>query len=366
MHVRGVAGPAADRVKNATARALARIEAFLDERARGWEQSRALAEAARALSVRYTEGTVPVAGDEVAEHAYLAYFGPRAVCATAAALSSSGLAPRGTVVDVGCGSGAAALLLAEAGAARVVGVEVSERALAVARALVGDKLRAVCAPVERAPATPDATLVSSSFAFGELAGDALAALSSLTRLGGAASEALIVDAGDHPHARRLQALREALREALRAATPGSRRVLAPCPHDDACPALLRERDWCHTRAPKALTPRLAAFARAVGRDDDEMAYSFLALSSERPARAPERRGVLAIGESHKEKGRARLPVCGPGGLRFVQALKRDRAAFDALLEVPRGARLQDELADGAEHGVAHVDGARLALLTPRG
>ena len=35
----------------------------------------------------------------------------------------------------------------------------------------------------------------------------------------------------------------------------------------------------------------------------------------------------------------RAPVCGPGGLRFVQALKRDRAVYDAVLALDRGARL---------------------------
>jgi hypothetical protein len=33
-----------------------------------------------------------------------------------------------------------------------------------------------------------------------------------------------------------------------------------------------------------------------------------------------------------------LPVCGPAGLRFVQALKRDRQAYDALFAIERGER----------------------------
>lgn len=349
----GALGAAADR-------ALARIEGFLDVKAPGWEKSRALTERARALSERYTRGDAVVPGDEVADWAYLAYFGPRAVCATAAALAQAGTAVTGIVVDAGCGSGAAALLLAEAGATRVVGIELSERALAVARALVGDKLRAVCAPLERAPATAEATLVSSSFAFGELPGEPLEALGALERLGGARARVLIVDAGDHAHARRLQEAREA----LRAAPPSGRSVLAPCPHDDACPALLRARDWCHSRTPKALPPRLSAFARNVGRDEAQMAYSSLLLGAPGAGGPRARQGVLVIGEAHKEKGRARLPVCGPAGLRFVQALKRDRSAFDALLALPRGVLLPEAVAEGAAHGVAHVDGSRLKLLPP--
>lgn len=346
-------------LRAATARALARIEAFLDERAPGWPESRTLAAAAAQLSSRYTTEAALVPGDDVASLAYVGYFGPRAVCATAAALSSWGHQPRGTVVDAGCGSGGAALLLAEAGAARVVGVEVSSAALATARALVGSRLVGVCADLRAAPPTPDATLVSSSFAFGELGGEPLDALGRLGQLGGLHSEVLIVDAGDHPHARRLQELRDQ----LCAGSGTVRRVLAPCPHDDACPALLRERDWCHARVSKDLPPRLAALARAVGRDEDTMAYSFLALSRGGAAAAGPRRGVLVIGEAHKEKGRARLPVCGPGGLRFVQALKRDRRAFDALLQVPRGARLEAAVARDIAHGVAHVASDDLPLVT---
>lgn len=344
----------------AVQRALARLEAFLDVKAPGWEQSRALADTARALSEQYTQGGAAVPGDEVAGWAYLAYFGPRAVCATAAALAQAEIAVTGTVVDAGCGSGAAALLLAEAGAARVVGVEVSERALTVASALVGAPLRALCAPIQSAPATAEATLVSSSFAFGELAGEPQDAISALERLGAARARLLVVDAGDHAHARRLQQAREAVRSA-----PTGGRILAPCPHDDACPALLRARDWCHARAPKQLPPRLAAFARNVGRDEAQMAYSSLLLDAAGaggvPGAAP-RRGVLVIGEAHKEKGRARLPVCGPEGLRFVQALKRDRQAFDALLALPRGARLPDAVAEGIAHGTARLEPAKLQLL----
>lgn len=342
----------------AVARSYQRIERLLDERARGWHQSHALAEAARRLSERYTEEREPVDGDDVAALAYLAYFGPRAVCSMAAALAAGGLAPHGVVVDAGCGSGAAALLLVEAGATRVVAVDRSARALSLARALVGDPLRAVCAPLEDAPATPEATLVASAFTFGELASTPVDALAALARLGGTHSALVVVDAGDRAHARRLQEARAGLLPWA----PGARAVLAPCPHDDACPALARERDWCHGRVPKALTSRLAAFAQAVGRDDAHMASSMLVLSPTRATPPAERNGVLVIGEAHKEKGRARLPVCGPGGLRFVQALKRDRAAYEALLAVPRGARLAPELAATGEHGLAHLDEARASSL----
>ncbi len=59
------------------------------------------------------------------------------------------------VVDVGCGEGQDAVLLARLGAAEVVGVDLSAQAIAVARrraelAGVGDRVDFVCAPVETA------------------------------------------------------------------------------------------------------------------------------------------------------------------------------------------------------------------------
>jgi hypothetical protein len=104
-----------------------------------------------------------------------------------------------------------------------------------------------------------------------------------------------------------------------------------------------------------LPEKLARFARAVGRDDERMAASFLVVA---PAEgAPRDPAVLVIGDPLVEKGRVRVPVCGPGGLRFVQALKRHRDAHDALATLPRGAMLPGSLAQGARDHTAHVEEA---------
>ena len=50
-------------------------------------------------------------------------------------------------------------------------------------------------------------------------------------------------------------------------------------------------------------------------------------------------GIVVVGEPRKEKGRVRLPVCGPDGLRFLQALNRDRVVKEALTGLDRGDRL---------------------------
>jgi SAM-dependent methyltransferase len=338
---------------------LARLQRFIATRHPGFASDTRVTDDARALSVAYTEHR-RIDVDAAGSVAYLAHFGPRAVVAVARAIASlpvSGpAAARGAhVVDVGAGSGASALVWLAVGARRVTLVEQSARALALA----GDLLRAcfpdavvdlVRADAHAAPIVKTATHVQAAFVVGEWT-DELAAAAAvrawLARLAPQAKTAVFVDAGDHPRARRLQTLRDAW------IADDDVTVFGPCPHRDPCPALVRSRDWCHDVVDKRLPAQLAAFARAVGRDDAAMSLSWLSLARGLP-RVASADAVVVIGEPQKDKGRVRLPVCGPGGLRFVQALKRHRAAFDAVSSTPRGTRLP-VLAHDAD--TAHVDAA---------
>jgi hypothetical protein len=279
-------------------------------------------------------------------------------------------------IDMGAGSGASALPLLTAGTRKLTLVDPSAKALTMAtrllafasaqlsarpdiRSLVasaGRTLSPTSAPTSVGVEGDGAELLLSAFAFGELPGEPAAALATLAKSAPRARAFVLVDAGDRPRARRLQAARDALAaasEPVQAIVARGLAVRAPCPHREPCPALVRERDWCHARIDKALPDRLARFARAVGRDDERMSLAFLVLDD----RPRDDVGIVVIGDALKEKGRARLPVCGPGGLRFLQTLKRDRFAHDALLEVPRGARLPLTAALNARDGTAHVSDA---------
>jgi ribosomal protein RSM22 (predicted rRNA methylase) len=338
---------------------LARLERFVLARHPRLDADKAAIDDARALSVAYTEHR-RIDTDAAASAAYLAHFGPRAVVAVARALASlpatGPAAVRGAhVVDVGAGSGASALPWLAAGARRVTLIEQSARAVTLA----GDLLRAcypdavvdtVRADARAASAVPGATHVQAAFVVGEWNEDdveADAVRAWLTRLAPNATTTVLVDAGDHPRARRLQALRDAW------VTDDDLTVFGPCPHRDACPAFVRARDWCHDVVDKRLPAHLAGFARAVGRDDAQMSLSWLTWARGLP-RADSADAVVVIGEPLRDKGRVRLPVCGPGGLRFVQALKRNRDAFAALSSLPRGTRLPVMAHDG---DTAHVDDA---------
>lgn len=336
----------------ALARALSHLEDFLEKAHPGFADDRSLHHEARKLSEAYTTGQ-PFSANAAGTLAYLAHFGPRAIVAVSHALSF--VPVPASCVDVGAGSGASALALFFAGAKKVALVEQSGPALALAGRLLeglGD-VRTVPQAIDEAPAVSDARLSLSAFTFGELPGAPLEAWAALARVAPRATTTVLVDAGDRPRARRVQELRDAL--IAGGHLEGGLDIVAPCPHREGCPALVRSRDWCHTRIDKHLPERLARFARAVGRDDERMAASFLVVSSEAGARRGREPGVLVIGEPLVEKGRVRVPVCGPGGLRFVQALKRHRAVHDALRELPRGAHLPASVARDVRDHTAHVE-----------
>jgi ribosomal protein RSM22 (predicted rRNA methylase) len=327
------------------ANALTRLEAFLSEKHAGFESDRALADAARRLSVLYTEGGAPPSARAAASAAYLAHFGPRAIASVTYALGACAHVPR-HAVDVGAGSGASALALLSAGVQRVTLIERDGASLEMAKALLapfGSRARFVAGEIDRAPPT-DADALVSAFSFGEIAAEPRPAFDSLMRLAPKADTVVLVDAGDHARARRLQTLRDAL-------VLEGRAIAGPCAHTDPCPALVRERDWCHDRIDKHLSVKLARFSELVGRDSAHMSLSWLVVGERTHKDA-----IIVIGEPFKEKGRVRAPVCGPSGVRFVQALKRHRAAHDALLDMPRGTRLPVALAGtSAGTDTVHVD-----------
>lgn len=336
------------------------LESYLDARFAGWDQSPSTVEAAQRLSEGFTRAPdelTPWLGQPTFQAAYLAYFVPRAIAATAHVIGPALRFFRPMhVVDVGAGTGGAAFICALAGAARLTLIDRDESALRIARQLLQqlptppslDTYAEDVQETKRKALAAD-TLVSS-FALGEFLNVTSPndVLVRLTELAPAATRWIFVDAGDRHRARGLQTLRQTVLDA-------GYKVLAPCPHDDICPALSRTKDWCHTRVPRWLRPRLAEFARRVGRDETQMNLSYLVV---------ERQGVTSpatpsntlrvIGTPIREKGRVRLPVCGPQGTRFVQSMKRFRVLHDRLITLDRGARFS--LAGAALRGdTLHVE-----------
>jgi hypothetical protein len=111
-------------------------------------------------------------------------------------------------------------------------------------------------------------------------------------------------------------------------------VVAPCFWAGPCPALARERDWCHdaARVPVGRVPRVD--------------FSYLALRAAPGAPPPD--ALRVVSDRLVEKGRLKIFACGGAGRHAFVRLDRDATPANAAL---------DELERG---DVATVAGAREA------
>jgi ribosomal protein RSM22 (predicted rRNA methylase) len=131
-------------------------------------------------------------------------------------------------------------------------------------------------------------------------------------------------------------------------------VFAPCTRTAApCPALARERDWCHEDRPLALPPRAARLAAVTGLRDDGMKFSYLVLRRRAEplfATPPGHTAYRLVSEPRKQKGRRECLACGDSGWvalrllsrrrseqtrRFERARRGDLVVLDTPVEPPR-------------------------------
>jgi len=218
------------------------------------------------------------------------------------------------VLDHGCGSGIAARAFVRAfGAKEVLCHDRSSRAMAFAARGVRETV-----PTVAARAMPDVSAVRPgvllvSHVLGEL--DA-PGVRDLERLIERSERVIVVEPGNKPVARALSTLRDRLLATFR--------VVAPCPHAAACPALASGDDWCHFFAP----PPPEAFTdgdwvrttKALGIDARALPYSFLCLVRDEAKAAP--RAPRLLGRPTVGPHSARVQVCEAAGLRDVEIPKR--------------------------------------------
>jgi len=119
-------------------------------------------------------------------------------------------------------------------------------------------------------------------------------------------------------------------------------VAAPCFWQGPCPALARDRDWCHDAAPPA----------AAGRSRVDFSYLVLRRTGV-PASDP---GLFrVVSDRLEEKGRLRLFGCGPAGRLALVRLTRERSAANAPLD-----RLERGSVVTVSGGAMSGDGLRIS------
>jgi SAM-dependent methyltransferase len=113
-------------------------------------------------------------------------------------------------------------------------------------------------------------------------------------------------------------------------------IVAPCFWKGACPALARERDWCHDAAPTPSGPRVD--------------FSYLVLR-DRWKPLPGQLRYRVVSDPLPEKGRLKLFACGPTGRHaFVRLDRNESPSNAAFAKLERGdvARIagETEASDG--------------------
>jgi ribosomal protein RSM22 (predicted rRNA methylase) len=310
-----------------TAELPAALKAALETALEGQPRAGLAQRAARASSAyRAGQSSAGVIRDAADALAYAVtrlpatYAACRAAFAAAAARAPR-FAPKG-LLDVGCGPGAAswAALQAWPDLTVVTWLDVSPVFLDLARrlAVAGPApLRAVAGRVGDVSTDGElspADLVVASYALAEIPAGRQGA--TVARLWGACAGVLaLVEPGTPAGYARLIAARTQLIAA-------GAQVLAPCPHEDACP--LAAPDWCHfsVRLPRSRDHRLTKGAQ-VPFEDEKFAYLVVA----RPAVAAEAAQPRVLAHPNSGKPGIELKLCLPDGRaerRFVA--RRDKAA----------------------------------------
>jgi SAM-dependent methyltransferase len=229
----------------------------------------------------------------------------------------------GAVLDLGSGPAPVAFAALDAGASEAAAADRSSRALALARELARDAGEALATrPWD--PARPAALREAASgrtydtVTFGHVLNELFAGAGAAERRAKLLEEAasLLRPGGS------LVVIEPALRETSRALlevrdllVARGFAVRAPCLFRGACPALLRETDWCHAERAIAPPPLVADLSRAAGlrKEAVKMSYLVLAPRGEAWAEPPAGRVFRIVSEPLPSKGRLRYMACGAEG-----------------------------------------------------
>jgi ribosomal protein RSM22 (predicted rRNA methylase) len=320
----------------------------LDAALRGAGQAE-LRAAATALSERYRAGHGAAGGSpEVGGYvrgptdaaAYAAYRMPATYAAVTAAMGAMaarlpGWAPR-SLLDAGAGLGAALWAAAETwedlGGAELI--DAGPAMLALGRQLATRSSSPAMAAATWRLADLTASwraeqhdLTTAAYLLGELPEPARATL--VDQLWAHSGHALLLVEPGTPQG---WAIIRAARERLRAAGAV---IIAPCPHQGACP--LPDNDWCHFAQRLARSKAQRAVKGAdLGYEDEKFSYVAVAHAPGTPIGARVLRRPLA------RPGRIELALCTPEGLSTELVTRSDRERWRAARDAEWGDALAGE------------------------
>ncbi len=308
--------------------------------------------------------------------AYLLFYWPVSYLQARGTISELPARPR-SVLDLGSGPGPMAFAALDAGAAEVIAADRSARALATARRLSADageplgtrewnpskgRPLAELAPGKRFDLVTMGHVVNELFPGPDADARRAALLEEALGLVAPGGSLLVVEPALRDTSRALLRVRDLL-------VAHGVAVRAPCLFRGACPALLRESDWCHAERAIEPPPLVAQIGKAAGlrKEAVKMSYLVLAPKGEAWAEPPAGRVFRVVSEPLPSKGRLRYMGCGPEG-RVGLSLQEKHVTdanrrFESLL---RGDVVEVTGGEPRGDGVALGEASTVRVLAPAG
>ncbi len=248
-----------------------------------------------------------------------------------------------SVLDLGAGPAPVAMAAWDRWGAPARATDRSARALNVARALAsaaGASLTTQTLDLSepRASIPTGASLITMSHALNELWAREPDAAQRRAALAERALEALAP--GGH-----LVIMEPALRETSRGLlqvrdllVEQGAAVVAPCLYQGACPALERERDWCHGEHLWQAPALVSALSDAAKLHKTSLKLSYLIVRRGAWPDAPRASAWRVVSEPLHTRGRLSYIMCGPDGRAHLTLLERELGEHnEAFALLPRGA-----------------------------
>jgi hypothetical protein len=120
---------------------------------------------------------------------------------------------------------------------------------------------------------------------------------------------------------------------------GACTIYSPCLHEQSCPALMKEDDWCHEERPWTPPSWISAIDQEVGFIKDALKFSYVILRKDGARIVPRHPDVFRlVSELRTLKGDTRAWLCNETGRAEVGRLHRDETECNtSVSEWHRGA-----------------------------
>ena len=119
------------------------------------------------------------------------------------------------------------------------------------------------------------------------------------------------------------------------------RILAPCTHQENCPCLENEKDWCHESRQTLLPPRARQLSITTGLRTQDVKWSYMTLTRARNSAEQDADVWRIVSDLMKPKGKQEIFVCGkPGRLRSILQKRDKSSANTPFKKLQRGQRIR--------------------------